>query len=61
MTNGNEYGKIFTFGVIVRGELEFINNLINFLNTSGLTIAHQELGTKKLWIRETTGEEYYER
>lgn len=51
MGNGNDYGKTFTFAVVVRGDLESINNLINFLNTSGLVIAHQEIGQEKMYIK----------
>lgn len=52
MGNGNEnYGKTFTFAIVVRGELELINDLINFLNTSGLTVAHQEIGQEKMYIK----------
>jgi len=52
MENGDERcGTIFTFGVIVRGDLESINNLINFLNTSGLTIAHKDIGQVKMYLK----------
>ena len=45
------YGTTFTFGLVVRGDLESITNLINFLNTSSLTVAHQEIGQNKMWIK----------
>ena len=52
MPNGNRnYGTTFTFGIIVRGNLESIQNLVNFLNTSGLKVAHQEIGQEKMWIK----------
>jgi hypothetical protein len=52
MKNGNgKIGTCFTFAVVVRGELEHINELIDFLKASDLTIAHQEIGTVKMWIR----------
>lgn len=58
MKNGNEYGKTFTFAVVLRGQLEEINSLINFLSTSGLTVAHQQIGQEKMWIKR--GEKKYE-
>jgi len=51
MRNGNEMGSKFTFAVVVRGELEQINTLIDFLKNSDLTIAHQQIGTVKMWIK----------
>ena len=52
MKNGNgNIGTCFTFAVVIRGELEQINNLIAFLKNSDLTIAHQEIGQNKMWIK----------
>jgi len=52
MENGDERcGKTYTFAVIVRGDLESINNLINFLNESGLIIAHKDIGQEKMYIK----------
>lgn len=45
----------FTFAVVVRGEINDINELVEFLKQSNLVIAHKELGQKKLWITEETG------
>lgn len=56
--NGNYFGKTFTFAVVLRGQLEDINNLINFLNTSGLTVAHQEIGQEKMYIKKERNHEY---
>lgn len=52
MRNGNnEIGTCFTFAVVVRGELEDINKLIDFLKNSELKIAHQEIGQVKMFIK----------
>lgn len=52
MEIGNEkIGSRFTFAVVVRGELEQIDELIAFLKKGGLTIAHQEIGQEKMWIK----------
>lgn len=53
MINGNEnsFGAKFTFAAVVRGELSDINELIEFLKASNLTVAHQEIGQVKLWIK----------
>jgi hypothetical protein len=52
MRNGNEkIGTCFTFAIVVRGELQQINELIYFLKASDLTIAHQEIGQEKMWIK----------
>ncbi len=52
MENGNgNIGSKFTFAVVVRGELEDINTLIDFLKNSRLTIAHQQIGQNKMWIK----------
>jgi len=52
MKNGNgKIGSCFTFAVVVRGELENINELIDFLKASDLVIAHQEIGQTKMWIK----------
>jgi hypothetical protein len=52
MGNGNRnIGTKFTFAVVVRGDLENINELIDFLKNSGLTIAHQKIGQSKMWIK----------
>jgi len=48
--NGN-YGKTFTFAVVLRGQLQDINTLIDFLSTSDLTVAHQEIGQEKMYIK----------
>lgn len=50
--DGNIIGNKFTFAVVVRGELEAINKLISFLKASGLTVAHQEIGQNKMWIKQ---------
>ena len=58
MRNGNGNGNLgttFTFAVVVRGELEQINALIDFLKASDLVIAHQEIGQIKMWIKRGEG------
>lgn len=47
----NKFGATFTFAVVIRGELEQINELIDFLKNSDLVIAHQEIGQTKMWIK----------
>ena len=47
----NDLGVKFTFAVVVRGELGQINKLIDFLKASDLTVAHQEIGQSKMWIK----------
>lgn len=60
MEKGNgKIGTCFTFAVVVRGELEHINQLIDFLKTSDLTIAHQEISQEKLWIKKEGGNSGY--
>lgn len=60
MKNGNEkIGTCFTFAVVVRGELEHINMLIDFLKASNLTVAHQEIGQTKMWIKKESGNSDY--
>ena len=55
--NGNyNFGSKYTYGVIVRGELSEIQDLIAFLKTTNLIVAHSELGTKKLYFKKE--EEY---
>ena len=49
--NGNNIGSKFTFAVVLRGQLEDINLLIEFLKQSNLTVAHQEIGQEKMWIK----------
>jgi hypothetical protein len=44
-------GTSFTFAVVVRGELEDINKLIDFLKASNLVIAHQQIGQQKMYIK----------
>ncbi|MCJ7570960.1 MAG: hypothetical protein MUO82_03665 [Candidatus Thermoplasmatota archaeon] len=52
MGNGNEaIGTKFTFAVVIRGELSDINILIDFLKSSNLVIAHQEIGQDRMWIK----------
>lgn len=60
MENGNKnvFGTKFTYGVVVRGELGQINNLIDFLKASDLVIAYSELGQEKLWITKAGDHEY---
>ena len=53
---GNDLGVKFTFAVVVRGELDQINKLIDFLKASGLTVAHQQIGQKKMWIKQEGGQ-----
>jgi len=53
MRNGNVMGSKFTFAIVIRGELEQINELIDFLKRSDLVIAHQEIGQEKMWIKKT--------
>ena len=57
MRNGNtNFGKVFTYALVIRGELEAINDLINFLNTrSDITVAHQEIGQEKMYIKKGDG------
>jgi hypothetical protein len=59
MRNGTEkLGTNFTFAVVVRGELEEINTLIDFLKKSSLTVAYQEIGQQKMWIKREDQDEY---
>lgn len=51
MGNGNDFGVNFTFAAVVRGELSDINDLIEFLKASNLTVAHQEIGQVKMYIK----------
>ena len=55
-TDRNGFGIKFTFAVVVRGELDQINKLIDFLKASDLTVAHQQIGQKKMWIKEDTND-----
>ena len=57
--NGNGFGATFTYGVIVRGELEEINKLISFLKASDLIIAYSKIGQEKLWIKEAGADSDY--
>jgi len=50
--DGNGFGTKFTYAVVVRGELDEINLLIDFLKASDLTIAHSEIGQNKMWIQQ---------
>jgi hypothetical protein len=53
--DGNGIGKIgtnFTFGLVLRGELEDINKLIEYLKNSNLTVAHQKISDRKMYLRE---------
>ena len=50
--NENVFGAKFTYAVVVRGELEHINALIDFLKASNLVIAHSEIGQTKMWIKQ---------
>jgi hypothetical protein len=57
MRNEDEkLGINFTFAVVVRGELEHINMLIDFLKNSELRVAHQQIGQTKMWIKKEEGE-----
>ena len=57
MENGNgNYESNFTFGVVLRGDLQDINILIEFLKQSNLVVAHQEIGQEKMWIK-TSGDD----
>lgn len=50
--NGNQnFGSKYTYGVVVRGELSEIQELIDFLKNSNLIVAHSELGAQKLFIK----------
>jgi hypothetical protein len=52
MENKNDkIGTCFTFAVVVRGELEAIDSLIDFLKQSDLVIAHQQIGQTRMWIK----------
>jgi len=42
----------FTFALVLRGEMNDINNLLEFLKRSNLRIAHKQLSQNKLWIKE---------
>ena len=53
MENRNGYmGVTFTFAVVVRGKLGDIDTLMDFLKASELTVAHQEIGQNKMWIKQ---------
>ena len=55
--NGNyNFGSKYTYGLVVRGQLSDIQDLIDFLKTSNLIVAHSELGDQKLFIKKE--EEY---
>ena len=56
--NGNIIGSKFTFGVVLRGQLEDINILIEFLKQSNLVVAHQEIGQEKMWIKKDGDDAY---
>lgn len=57
--NGNrKIGTCFTFGVVLRGELEDINLLIEYLKKSNLTVAHQKISDHKMYIKEEDGSGY---
>ena len=51
-----DFEMVFTFAVVVRGEISDINALVDFLKESDLVIAHKQLGQKKLWIKEGSNE-----
>jgi hypothetical protein len=51
-------GSVYTFAVVVRGELEHINMLIDFLKSSELIIAHHEIGQEKMYIKRDANHEY---
>ena len=52
MKDGNyEIGTCFSFGLVLRGELQEINRLIDFLKASDLRVAYQEISQEKLWIK----------
>jgi len=52
-----DFEMVFTFGVILRGQLSDINKLVDFLKEdSNLIIAHKQLGQKKLWIKEVNND-----
>lgn len=53
-----DFEMVFTFGVILRGQLSEINKLVDFLKESNLVIAHKQLGQKKLWIKEDNDNVY---
>ena len=58
MVNGNNkfvFGTTYTYGLVVRGDLKQINELIDFLKSSNLVIAFNELGTEKLYIKRGEG------
>jgi len=44
-------GKTYSYAVVVRATLPQINDLINYLNSVELKIAHKEISTEKLWIK----------
>ena len=47
----NSFGSKFTYGVVVRGELGEIQELIDFLKNSNLVIATSDLGDQKMYIK----------
>jgi len=52
MVNEDEEFKMnFTFALVLRGEMNDINNLLEFLKSSNLRIAHSQLSQNKLWIK----------
>ena len=44
-------GDVFTFAIVVRGQPTHIHELIDFLKTSDLVIAHHQIGQEKMYIR----------
>jgi len=50
--NGDVFGTKYTFGLVIRGDITDINSLISFLKASNLTVVHQQMGTKKMYIEE---------
>lgn len=56
MGNGkNDFGTCFTFGLVLRGELDQIQELIEYLKASNLVIAHQQIGQHKMYIKKEDG------
>lgn len=54
-------GKTYSYAIVIRATLPQINDLINYLNSVEVKIAHREISTQKLWIKREGGEEYYDR
>lgn len=47
----DKVGKIYSYAVVIRATLPEIDNLIHYLNSVDVKVAHKEISTDKLWIK----------